>query len=320
MPLFVPAYYPAFRCIAGDCQHSCCIGWEIDIDPVTLARYNALPPRERKEILSHTVTQKGCTSFRLTGDERCPFLTDGGLCRLILAHGDGILCDICREHPRFYNSFSDRTEAGVGLCCEAAARLILTDPEPFHLICIENDASDENAVTDPFEADFFSERSDVFRILCDRSLPLSERIDGLLARYSLSRAAIYESDRRWQKIYRSLERLDPAWDAALSAWENASLPASGITEPLIESAVEQLIAYFLYRHLADAICDGRFSERIAFALLSAHVICSIAIAIGGASAIAPLIDTLIDTARAYSAEVEYDEDNVEAILSELEAL
>ena len=50
------------------------------------------------------------------------------------------------------------------------------------------------------------------------------------------------------------------------------------------------------------------------------MICSIAIAIGGASAIAPLIDTLIDTARAYSAEVEYDEDNVEAILSELEAL
>ncbi|MBQ8289062.1 MAG: flagellin lysine-N-methylase [Clostridia bacterium] len=313
MSLFAPSYYASFRCIAGDCRHSCCIGWEIDIDPDTLTRYNALPPRERKAILSHTATEKGCTSFRLTADERCPFLTSDGLCRLILSHGEGILCDICREHPRFYNSFSDRTEVGLGLCCEAAAELILTHPEPFGLVCIENDTSDENGVTDPFEADFFSERSDVFRILCDRTLPLSARINRLTKRYSLSLAAIYESDRRWQRVYRNLERLDPAWDDALTAWERASLPASGIADPIFESAAEQLIAYFLYRHLADAICDGRYPERVAFALLSTHVICSVAAARSGT----PDPDTLIDTARAYSAEVEYDEENVDAILCEL---
>ena len=32
MILRVPDYYETFRCIAGECKDSCCIGWEIDID------------------------------------------------------------------------------------------------------------------------------------------------------------------------------------------------------------------------------------------------------------------------------------------------
>ena len=32
MILRVPSYYKTFQCIADKCEHSCCIGWEIDID------------------------------------------------------------------------------------------------------------------------------------------------------------------------------------------------------------------------------------------------------------------------------------------------
>ncbi len=311
MSLFAPSYYPAFRCIAGDCRHSCCVGWEIGIDPHTLARYKSLPPKERKAILSHTVTEKGCTSFRLTADERCPFLTEGGLCRLILTHGEAILCDICREHPRFYNAFAKRTEVGLGLCCEEAARLILTDPTPFRLVCMEADAG-SNAASDPFETDFFAIREELFALLCRRDLPLTARIDRLLARYSLSKRTILADD-RWQRVYRRLERLDPAWDDALTAWE---LSPSAETDPLSvwEVPAEQLVAYFLYRHLTGALTDGRYGERVAFAILSAHVICSVALARSGS----PELPTLLDTARAYSAEVEYDEENVDAILEEIE--
>lgn len=309
MNLFAPSYYPAFRCIAGDCQHSCCIGWEIDIDPRTLARYRALPPRERKEILSHTVTQKGCTSFRLCKDERCPFLNADGLCRLILAHGEEILCDICREHPRFYHTYSDRTEVGLGLCCEEAARLILTDPHPFALICIKEDSSMSDPVADPFEAIFLSQRAEDLRTITDRTRPLSHRISDLLERHSLSPAAIFSNDSHWQAVYRSLEQLDPAWSDALTAWENTP----GLQNLPDSVEAEQLIAYFFYRHLASAREDGRYPVRVAFALLSAHVICRIAAAIRPHH-----LPTLIDTARAYSAEIEYDEDNVLKLLETLE--
>ena len=305
MSLFAPSYYPAFRCIAGDCHHSCCIGWEIDIDPQTLAKYRSMPPKARKQILSHTVTQKGTTSFRLAENDRCPFLTQEGLCQLILTHGEEILCDICREHPRFYNHFSNRTEVGLGLCCEEAARLILTDPQPFSLICLEDMAA--NNLADPFEADFFATREAIFTTLTNRDLPLQERIDATLQNFSIDRKLIYESDPYWLTVYRNLERLDPAWDTALDAWKQDHPTAMEWNE----TAVEQLIMYFLYRHLSDAMDDGLYAPRIAFALLSAHMICCIAGANGGELA------TLIDIARAYSAEVEYNEDAVALLMEQL---
>ena len=36
-----------------------------------------------------------------------------------------MLCDICREHPRFYEWYGEYKDAGVGLCCEEAVRLLL---------------------------------------------------------------------------------------------------------------------------------------------------------------------------------------------------
>ena len=39
----VPDFYPEFHCIASACRHSCCVGWEVDVDPETLARYRQVP-------------------------------------------------------------------------------------------------------------------------------------------------------------------------------------------------------------------------------------------------------------------------------------
>lgn len=310
MSLFAPSYYPNFRCIAGDCRHSCCIGWEIDIDPQTLSKYRSLPPKERKQILAHTVTAKGITSFRLAAEDRCPFLTQSGLCQLILTHGEDILCHICREHPRFYNHFSQRTEMGVGLCCEEAARLILTEQAPFALMELDSDSAKGSPLpfADPFEEDFFSARAELFAILTNRAQPLQERLDAIVSRYGLNADFIYRNDRHWQAVCRNLERLDGAWDGALDAWEAQSPP----TPWQNDIAEEQLIAYFFYRHLADVMEDDAWEARIAFALLSAHIITAIAAARGGE----PLA-MLIDTARAYSAEVEYNEDAVALLLNEL---
>ena len=42
MKLYAPKYYKNFKCIADRCPHSCCIGWEIDIDRTTLTKYESL--------------------------------------------------------------------------------------------------------------------------------------------------------------------------------------------------------------------------------------------------------------------------------------
>lgn len=42
MTLLYPTTADAFRCIADACRHTCCKGWEIDIDPDTRAKYAAM--------------------------------------------------------------------------------------------------------------------------------------------------------------------------------------------------------------------------------------------------------------------------------------
>ena len=37
-----PQYYPRFRCRAAACRHTCCRGWEIDIDEETREIYRAV--------------------------------------------------------------------------------------------------------------------------------------------------------------------------------------------------------------------------------------------------------------------------------------
>ena len=42
MKLYAPSYYKDFKCIADKCAHNCCIGWEIDIDEISLEKYKSL--------------------------------------------------------------------------------------------------------------------------------------------------------------------------------------------------------------------------------------------------------------------------------------
>ncbi|MGN1020623.1 MAG: flagellin lysine-N-methylase, partial [Aristaeellaceae bacterium] len=100
MKLIAPAYYPRFRCLAGACRHTCCRGWEIDVDDEALARYGQVDgPLGDK--LRRAIDREGDTPhFRLDGQENCPFLTGEGLCELILRLGEDSLCQVCADHPR----------------------------------------------------------------------------------------------------------------------------------------------------------------------------------------------------------------------------
>ena len=110
------------------------------------------------------------THFCLTEEERCPFLNERGLCRLILGFGEDVLCDICREHPRFYNDFPQRQEAGLGLCCEEATRLLLAGEGPLELVFVQDETGEGE------EPELIALRGRMFEILGDFSQPMEERI------------------------------------------------------------------------------------------------------------------------------------------------
>ena len=169
--LYAPRYYVAFQCKADRCSHSCCVGWEIDIDEEALALYRSLPGAIGKEI-REAIDETDAPHFRLGADERCPLLDGRGLCRIISTVGEGYLCDICREHPRFYNTVGGRLEGGLGASCEEAARLILEEGDYATLLPLGT----PDSVCAPCGFDATPLRTRLFACLSDRALPLEWRL------------------------------------------------------------------------------------------------------------------------------------------------
>ena len=74
MKLVAPDYYEKFKCTAGECAHSCCIGWEIDVDYDTLDYYNSIDGEFGQRLRNNIVTEGETAHFCLAENERCPFL------------------------------------------------------------------------------------------------------------------------------------------------------------------------------------------------------------------------------------------------------
>lgn len=173
-----PSYYKNFQCISSRCTDSCCTEWEIDIDPDTLLFYQQVPGAFGKRLKEHIALPSEETDepahFIQTAEERCPFLNDCNLCDIFINLGEEHLSQICTHHPRFYDWFLNGEEAGLGLCCEEAARLILQEtgfPE-FELLedGLENEDSEDEDLRfeERIEQTLFSMRNQLFhQIKCD---------------------------------------------------------------------------------------------------------------------------------------------------------
>lgn len=134
---FYPDFYAAFSCRASACRHTCCRGWEIDVDEAALRRYAGVKGELGYDLRRSIYQDDDGAHFLLTEDERCPFLRQDGLCRLICELGEEALCDICAQHPRFFTDVGEDTLCGLGLSCEAACALLLGDEQPLRVVSEE---------------------------------------------------------------------------------------------------------------------------------------------------------------------------------------
>ena len=301
MKLIVPDYYSRFRCIAGDCKHSCCIGWEIDIDEDTLQEYDRVDGTLGQRLQTEIDRSGETAHFILGENERCPFLNKENLCDIIIGLGEQALCDICDAHPRFRNEFSDRTEMGLGLCCEAAAKLILTTDTPMQLTVLEDNGETEEL--DEEEEYLFAVRRNAFAIAQDREFTLAERMEHLSDFFDFPLPEA--NPQYWAEVYLALERLDENWTAALESLQTDFAPKEF---PQWEIALEQLLVYFLYRHLPAALYDGDVASKNAFAVLSTCMIAWLCAAKDDCS-----FDDLLEFVRMYSSEIEYSDENPETL-------
>lgn len=305
-----PDYYNSFRCIADKCKHNCCIGWEIDIDPDTLDYYLSLNDSLGEKLQNNIDTSDDPAHFILGENDRCPFLNSNNFCDIITACGEEHLCTICREHPRFNNELPYRTESGLGLCCEESARIILGKQTPFKLITSGHEE---------YRDDIVLLRDRVIELLEDRSFTIDERIGRMMKLLRIS--ADIKIDTEWLELFKGLERLDSEWtgylDMLTANLAKTDLADFGRYMDGRQCEYEQLLIYFVYRHLANA--DSLFGAGIRgmFSVLAYKMIFTLGAVIYGTSGCFTFEDQ-VELARLFSSEIEYSLDNFDAVLLKLE--
>lgn len=200
----------------------------------------------------------------------------------------------------------------MGLCCEEAARLILTKPDRTTLVVTGEGTLDEE------ETALLALRDRFFAAAQDREAPIFSRMETMLSLCGAALPAI--SLKQWAELYLSLERMDEQWTELLRALRSHAdeLPLSDFAAHMNgrETEYEQLLVYFLYRHVPAALDDGDVSSKAAFAAASVQLL----FALGALQLLQHgtfTVEDQIELCRLYSAEVEYSDDNLNALFDAL---
>lgn len=305
LEIILPDYYKNFSCIKGECKHNCCIGWEIDVDAKTLSKYKNVGG-EFGERLSKNISLDDEPHFVLAEKERCPFLNSDNLCDIIINLGEDYLCQICDAHPRFKNELPDRVEVGLGFCCEAAGRLILSKKEKTRFLP-KADTDDEIILL----------RDGIISVLQDRRSSIEKRIDKVFALLDADKDSRTMSE--WAEILLGLERLDGDWTKLLLKLKDFDGGTADFDRFMLsrQTEYEQFLVYLIYRHFANAPDFDSAIARARFAVLGYEILRSLGAVVFAEQGDFSLGDQ-IELARLFSSEIEYSDENLYTILDELE--
>lgn len=330
MELHIPNYYPKFRCLAGDCPHTCCAWWEVPVDESSSAFYQTVPGELGERLRAAlTADEDGDPCFRLTGG-KCPFLDGNGLCSLQLQWGEARIPAICREHPRFTYDYGPVRETGLCASCPEAARLILEEAFTLSVEAVPNGDAvpGGDGEPDPLLFPLLSAREMAFGLL-RADVPLPQRLQAVLFFANDLQNALDEGEpealapvckayaegfprlenvplpsrlESLQKVLSclgKLEILQSDWLDLLSA------ATSSPTPPLPpDETGGRCAAYFLYRHWLRALNDGDLLSWCELAVVGTAV----------AGAMAPLVDGGFPEAfRRFCLEVEHSQPNLDAL-------
>ena len=336
MKFRIPDYYDKFKCIGSDCTDSCCAGWDITVNDETYEKYT-LVKGSFGDRLMRSVSSSRPHHF-LMEEGRCPFLNQKNLCDIYIHLGEDFLCQICTDHPRFYEVYGSRQEAGLGLVCEEAARLILTNKKKVRFL--DENLDEKTEEEEPWLEPLTLARDWIIRLLQDREQTLERRL-----RQTLSAAAVLQEDyirddmeamylhiHKWETKERvqkprtglrewfteclefllDLEILTPEWKQALSQASFMFRERDICFSDFDGIFYEHLIVYFIYRYFLKSVYDFQLLDKVKFAVFSCLVVRGTEAAVSREESL-----TSLEIARLYSKEIEYSEENMEAVNEEL---
>ncbi len=293
MKLVKPRFYNDFVCIADRCTDNCCIGWEIDIDPAALARFDKVGGEFGERLHKAIRRGEGVCTFAFGEGERCALLREDGLCELILHEGENSLCDICALHPRFFGWYNSLKEAGLGLCCEEVCRLLFADSTPLSFFSEETAELWDETCSEELLSYLLRAREQLFSLLQNREKPLGERLvsGSVFVRelqerldsddYALPDISRCTADRvdvaavmeALHTLWSSTESISREWDEREAMLysrrhEISTAFADFISDKAEEWRYEHIAVYFCYRYFLDGVFEGEVVSRFGFAAMS----------------------------------------------------
>lgn len=336
MKLCTPEYFKDFHCIADKCTDCCCIGWEIDIDDKTADIYSKISGEFGEKLRKNIIFGK-TNSFILDKHERCPFLNNQNLCEIFIALGQNNLCEICTEHPRYYEWFNGIKEGGIGLCCEEAARIILSQDKPFNTY--ETEILFESA--DEYDSELYSylcnSRNKIISYLDNASLPFNIRIRNVLWYTCLIQENIdndklnnidisvinsYSQSNLQQilEFFLTLEPFDVNWIPYLRDCINlynnyfSKIEDFENSNPEIFKFLQNISIYFIWRYFLKGVFDGDILSKVKLMAVSVAVIKYLFFCRWLKNGNLTFNDC-VEIAKNYSKEIEYSEDNLSNLVN-----
>ena len=267
MKIVKPTFYKNFKCIAGDCPDSCCQGWEVDADSDSLEYYktldNSLEIKKRIDsVLSKDEFDN--TIFTLAPKKRCPFLNDENLCDMHIAIGGEHTPYTCRTFPRFIYDFGATREIGVSFSCPVASDMMY-NTESFDF---ETDINSDLPTLNDIDAEkyflLYKGRAEAYKIAKDKNKSIRERLSDLLDLGVLLQEKLFPYDEDGDDIaffdvFKNPELINPEWKEKV---ENFSLKQVSDTQ-----SNENILMYFLYKYLMQAVYDDDALSKIKMAVL-----------------------------------------------------
>ena len=182
MKIRVPEYFKDFKCIASECEDTCCAGWGIVIDDETYNKYQKVDGAFGDRLKSEIVHDDGENIFVLKGND-CPFLNENKLCDIYNELGEGGLCYTCRQYPRYLEEFGSLREMGISLSCPEAARIILRDSKKATFELSENDeeVTGYNDINAKLYIELMQCRKIVLDIIQNRDIDINTRASVVLS-------------------------------------------------------------------------------------------------------------------------------------------
>lgn len=267
MKIVKPTFYKNFKCIAGDCPDSCCQGWEVDADSDSLEYYktldNSLEIKKRIDsVLSKDEFDN--TIFTLAPKKRCPFLNDENLCDMHIAIGGEHTPYTCRTFPRFIYDFGATREIGISFSCPVASDMMYKT-ESFDF---ETDINSDLPTLNDIDAEkyflLYKGRAEAYKIAKDKNKSIRERLNDLLDLGVLLQEKLFPYDEGGDDIaffdvFKNPELINPEWKEKVG---NFSLKQVSDTQ-----SNENILMYFLYKYLMQAVYDDDALSKIKMAVL-----------------------------------------------------